>query len=533
MQILLNGRVYSRDAAPTRPTALAVDRGEILALGSDADLLSEYGKGAQVLNLHGRTVWPGLTDAHLHLYHYAISLSVVDCETSTRAGCLQRVSERHAGLPQGAWLRGHGWNQNVWPEGFGDAALLEAAAPGRPVYLTAKSLHAGWASPRALQIAGIHSGSPDPEGGRIVRDDQGRPTGILLESAMELVERCIPVPTLSESVAALQAAQQTLWKMGLTGVHDFDGPRCFAALQELDRDDRLRLRVVKSIPHERLAEAAAVGLRSGFGSQYLRIGAVKLFSDGALGPRTAAMLQPYEGEAENAGILLLDNEQVFEIGQTAVSAGIDMAIHAIGDRANHEMLLGYAQIRRFEKEQGLAPRRLRIEHVQLLHPSDFTRLAELDVIASVQPIHATSDMHIADRFWGARASGAYAFRTLLEAGTRLIFGSDAPVESPNPFLGLHAAVTRRRADGTPGVDGWYPGQRLALADALAAYTTGPAEVAGWDQRIGKLLPGYVADLIILDQDPFELPADALASLAPSAVMVGGEWVWHSDNLDVK
>jgi predicted amidohydrolase YtcJ len=269
-------------------------------------------------------------------------------------------------------------------------------------------------------------------------------------------------------------------------------------------------------------------LRSGFGDDFLRIGSVKLFSDGALGPRTAAMLQPYEGEAGYTGMLLLDAEEIFERGREAVKTGLSLAIHAIGDRANHEVLNAYAQLRAFERENGLPELRHRIEHVQVLHADDVARLAGLGVIASMQPIHATSDMRIADRHWGQRADLAYAWRTLLQNGAMLAFGSDAPVESPNPFWGLHAAVTRRRRDGTPGPLGWHPEQRLGLEEALRAFTLGPAFAAGLEARRGRLAAGYDADLIVLERDPFQAPPDELYTLLPGATMVAGEWVWQGE-----
>ncbi len=310
-------------------------------------------------------------------------------------------------------------------------------------------------------------------------------------------------------------------------MHDYDSIRCFTALQLLEKAEQLRLRVVKGIPFEALPHAAAVGLRSGFGSAYVRIGSVKLFADGALGPQTAAMLQPYEGSPENTGFLLLDSEQVFETGQKAAQSGLSLAIHAIGDRANHEVLNAYAQLRQFETEQHLPHLRHRIEHVQMLHPDDLQRLAQLGVIASVQPIHATSDMFMADRFWGKRSAGAYAFRTLLSANTALAFGSDAPVEQPNPFLGIHAAVTRQRPDGQPAQDGWYPDQRLSLMEALAGFTTGPAYAAGLENRLGQLAPGFYADLTVFENDPFGLPVSDLYTVQPIATMVGGRWVWET------
>jgi predicted amidohydrolase YtcJ len=343
---------------------------------------------------------------------------------------------------------------------------------------------------------------------------------------VNLVERILPKPGLEEVARELLNAQRALWQMGITSVHDYDRRRCFSALQLLQARGQLRLRVIKGIPLEDLEHALELGLRGGFGNDTLRIGSVKAFADGALGPQTAAMLKPYEDNPGNSGILLMDSEQVFEAGQRAAQAGLGMAIHAIGDRANHEVLNGYAQLRRYETHNSLPELRHRIEHVQILHDQDLNRLAELKVIASVQPLHATSDMHMADRYWGSRSAGAYAFGSLLRSGAKLAFGSDAPVESPNPFWGLHAAVTRQRPDGDPGPAGWYPEQRLDLLEALHGFTTGPAYAAGWEDRQGKLAPGYFADLILLKEDPFDQPSQELHHIQPLATMIGGEWVWQ-------
>ena len=345
---------------------------------------------------------------------------------------------------------------------------------------------------------------------------------------MQMVEAIIPPPSVDDLARSIREAQQILWSLGITGVHDYDRASVFSALQEMDKNAELRLRVVKSIPLDLLPQAVALGLRSGFGSQFLRIGSVKLFADGALGPHTAAMLQPYEGDPDNTGILFLDNEQIYEYGQQAVSGGISMAIHAIGDRANHEVLQAFSQLRAYEAQHALPRLRHRIEHVQCLHPQDSHRLAELDVIASVQPIHATSDMYMADQFWGSRSAGAYAYKTLIDQHTRVAFGSDAPVESPNPWLGLHAAVTRQRRDASPGSQGWYPQQRLSLQEALSGFTTGPAYAAELEDRQGCLAPGFYADLIVLDQDPFTLPTQDLHAVRPIATMVGGDWVWQRE-----
>ena len=527
MLILYNARLQTLTPHHPAATALAIAGETILAIGSDADILALADRHAIKQDMLGKTIWPGLTDAHIHLENYALSLQLVDCETVSQAECIRRVAERAKLVEAGQWIRGHGWNQNSWPEGFGTAAQLDAVTGDHPAYLTAKSLHAGWANSAALRLAGISAATPDPEGGKLLRNANGDPTGILLESALNLIEAGLPVPTGDDVCRMILSAQAALWRLGITGVHDYDSVRCFTALQLLEKAGQLHLRVVKGIPYEVFPHAVALGLRSGFGSAYLRIGSVKLFADGALGPQTAAMIQPYEGSPDNTGFLLLDSEQIFETGQKAAQAGLSLAIHAIGDRANHEVLNAYTQLRQYETEQKLPHLRHRIEHVQILHPADTQRLAQLNVIASVQPIHATSDMFMADRFWGQRSAGAYAFRTLLSANTTLAFGSDAPVEQPNPFLGLHAAVTRQRPDGQPALEGWYPAQRLSLLEALAGFTTGPAYAAGLENRLGQLAPGFFADLIVLATDPFTLPAPDLFAIQPLATMVGGHWVWES------
>lgn len=525
MLVLINARIRTQwEKAPTAE-AVAIDGGRFIAVGTNEQILDLAGPTDPVRDMEGSTIWPGLTDSHIHLQKYALNLDRIDCETDTRAECLARVKAAAQKAPAGAWLCGHGWNQNSWPEGFGDARLLDEAAPNHPVYLTAKSLHAAWANSLALKQAGITGSTPNPENGEIQRGADGSPTGILFESAMDLMEKAIPEPGIGEIRSALERAQQTLWSLGITGVHDFDPRSCFMALQEMEQAGTLALRVLKSIPHEDFPHALGLGIRSGFGSDLLRIGPLKLFADGALGPQTAAMLKPYEG-SHDRGMLFLDAEQIFEIGQKASENGIYLAIHAIGDRANFEVLKAYEQMRRYETAQHRNHLRHRIEHVQIIHPDHLGRLTALGITASMQPIHATSDYQMADRYWGKRSQTAYALGDLLRHGTRMTFGSDAPVESPDPFWGLHAAVTRRRQDGSPTPEGWYPQQRLTLAQALAGYTTGPAYASGQEDRLGRIAPGYLADLIALQEDPFDLDPDQLHAVKPVATMVAGRFVWE-------
>ncbi len=543
--ILHNAHIYTLDSQQPLASALAIEGDVILAVGDEEVIQTQFGVGAQRLNLGGRPVIPGLTDAHIHLEHYALSLLKIDCETPTLAECLQRIAERAGALPPGEWILGHGWNQNNWPDlasgTFPGAAHLDALTNQHPIYLTAKSLHCGWANSAALKAAGIDEHTPDPPDGEIQRDAHGKPTGILFEGAIFLPLEVIPEPKGEELANALQTAQQKLLQMGITGVHDFDRRDCFEALQRLHRRGDLQLRVLKTIPVEDLPYAIGMGLRFGFGDERLWIGGVKAFADGALGPHTAAMLKGYENEPDNRGMLLLDAEQIVEFGQQAVANGLPLTIHAIGDRANHEVLNAFEKLREFEAQYLTAdnrpqtanhhlpsaiyrPLRHRIEHIQLTHPDDAARLAEWGIIASMQPIHATSDMQMADAYWGKRAAHAYAWRTQLQQGAVLAFGSDAPVESPNPFWGLHAAVTRRRADGSPGPEGWYPQQRLSVEESLRAYTQGAAYAAGVENRSGKLSPGYWADLLVLDNDPFTCPPAELRQIRPLGNMIAGEWV---------
>jgi predicted amidohydrolase YtcJ len=522
--ILLNGRIRTMDPARPVVRALAL-RGElILAVGEEDEVRASAPgvRAAQVVDLQGRDVLPGLCDAHLHFDWYSRGLQSVEAETDTLEECLRRVAVKAGETPRGQWITGLGWNQNVWG-GFPSAADLDRVAPEHPVLLTAKSGHAAWANSAALLLAGITAGTADPAGGEIQRGPGGQPTGILLENAIDLVEHAIPEMTAEALAEAMRAGMENAWRVGLTSIHDFDGRRSFTAFQLLKARGKLGLRVVKQIPVRHLEEAIGLGVRSGFGDDWLRIGNVKVFMDGALGPRTATMIEPYEGEPSNYGIEVTDKETLYEYASQAAANGLGMTVHAIGDKANHDLLDVYAQVREDERQRGQAPLRHRCEHVQILHPDDYGRLGALNVVASMQPIHATSDMLMADRYWGGRSAGAYAWRTQREAGATLAFGSDAPVENFNPFWGLHAAVTRRRADGSPGPEGWYPEQRLEVGAALEGFTRGAAYAGYMEDRLGTLAPGMLADLIVVDRDIFTVEPTAIRETQVLGTMVGAEW----------
>lgn len=524
MKLLHNARVYTLDPARQTASALAIASGRIVAVGGE-ELLARYDQ-AECTDMHGRVILPGLTDAHLHLQACALNQFVVDCEVESRQEILSRLAGRLQAMPPGEWVRGHGWNQNSWGGDWPSAADLDVIAPRNPVYLSAKSMHAAWVNSAALNLVGIDCSSPNPANGTIQRDPLGNPTGILFEQALKLVEAAIPEPDPETLAQIFRQFIPSLWRMGLTSVHDFDRRSSFRALQLLQARRELRLRVLKSIPFESFASALELGLHTGFGDDFLRIGPLKLFSDGALGPHTAAMFDPYVDEPQNRGILILNSDKVFEIGCQAAGGGISLAVHAIGDRAIHEVLDGFTRLRVYERQQRVPALRHRIEHVQTIQAGDTGRLAELGLIASMQPVHAVSDMVMADRLLGERAALSYAWRLQLQHGARLAFGSDAPVESPNPFHGLHAAVTRRRQDGSPGPDGWFPEQRLTVVSALEGFTTGPAFAAGMEDRLGRLSDGFLADLIVTDTDPFACEPAELDTIAPVATMVAGDWVWQ-------
>ena len=522
--ILSNARTHTLDTNQRTARSIALHDNQILALGTD-DAMRSLLPSAEVIDLHDRCVIPGLIDAHLHAEWTSLGLKNIDAEAPTLDELLHHVAERVRITRTGAWIRGHGWNQNVWGGVFPTKADLDRVAPEHPVYLTAKSAHAAWANSLALKTAGITSSTPNPVGGEIVRDAQGEPTGILFENAMELVSKLIPEPSAQQVADAMRDALPLFHRVGLTGVHDFDGARALQAWQILKECDELNFRVSKTIPVFLQEHAIALGIRSGFGDDWLRINSVKTFADGALGPQTALMIDPYEDSADKRGISTCDKEEMFEHVHKASAAGLSSTIHAIGDKANHDVLDVFAMVR---AEEGNMRLRHRIEHVQLLHPDDFARLAQLNVIASMQPIHATSDMLMADKYWGLRrSSGAYAWRTQLNAGARLAFGSDSPVESFNPFLGIHAAVTRRRTDGSPHPEGWYPEQRLTLTEAVYGFTMGAAYASYEETRKGSLAPGKLADLIVLDRDIFSIEPMEIAETQVLATMIDGQFVWRN------
>lgn len=518
--VLFNGTIHTMDHQIPQTSALAIAGNRIVGIGDDS-LCDEITANGQAIDLQGKTVIPGLIDAHLHFVSYGLGLTAIDLEgTPTLKEALKRIAERVAITKPGDWIRRGRWNCNLWGDGaFPTRYDLDGVAPDYPVMLPSKDGHSVWVNSKAIELAGITPETADPPGGRILRDESGEPTGIFQENAIGLIHQIVPPPSIQEQVEACRKAMANAARLGLTGVHNCEGAEEFVALEKLDGE--LTLRVLMHIPSRNLDAAIAVGLQDGFGDSWLRLHGAKAFADGALGSRSAWMLEPYENDPNNIGVLTLTPEETGDLVRRANDAGLSVAIHAIGDAANRMVLDAIEQ-------KGTHTLRNRIEHVQLLHPDDVSRLAKLNVTASMQPIHATSDIDIADRHWGKRAATGYAWHSLLDVGTVLAFGSDAPVEDISPLRGIHAAVTRCRPDGSPGPDGWYPEQRVTVMQAVYAYTMGAAYAGGEEASKGSLVPGKLADLVIMDKNIFEIDPSEILDTRILGTIVDGKFVYRDE-----
>jgi predicted amidohydrolase YtcJ len=503
--VLYNAQIYTMDSQTPYAEAIAVAGRHILAVGSDQEMLDLQGPNGRVIDLMGRTVVPGFIDSHVHFALFSLSLQRANLTgTASKAEAIERVRARAETLPPDAWIEGGGWDRNLWSNpSFPDRQDLDAVSPRNPIALYSKDVHSTWANSLALSMAGISRDTPDPAGGEIVRDAEGNPTGILRETAQVLLYD-VKLPPKSDAVrAALRAGLAHAASVGITGFHDCEDERVFIAFQKLEAAQELTCRVYMHLAASNLDAAIKTGLRTGFGNDRLRIGGLKLFADGALGSRSAYMLEPYTNDAANRGIQVTDGAALRDLIGRASHAGISAVVHAIGDAANREVLDAFEAVRQTEPAHRL---RHRMEHVQILNEADIPRLAQLDVIASMQPQHATADIDLVEAYWsGERIRGAYAWRSLLRARTKMAFGSDCPVETMSPLSGIHAAVTRRRVNGYPGSAGWRPEECLTVMEAVQAYTTGAAYASGEEALKGSLTPGKLADLAVLSHDIFHIP----------------------------
>jgi predicted amidohydrolase YtcJ len=526
--LFTGGAVYTQDPSVPRAEALATRAERILAVGSAAELADLRGPGTRVVNLAGRALLPGFVDAHIHFGAFAMSRRQLDLESAaTLEQGLATLRATASGLPAQRWIEGRGWDRNRWGR-LPTAAELDSAVGARPAALRSHDGHSLWVSTAALQQAGITRNTPDPPGGRVERDESGEPIGILFETARRLAWSAMPAATVAEMVDAIREALPVAAAAGLTGIHNLEDRVSLRAFGALRRAEELSLRVFHGVPHEALSAAIDAGLETGLGDEWLRIGLLKLFADGALGSHTAHVLEPYIGQASegNRGLPRLSSDELRENLGRAARAGLGVAVHAIGDAAVRSVLDAMEWARRNEPAADAAATIFRVEHAQLIDPADVPRFAELDVVASMQPIHAVGDWRAADALWGARAGFGYAWRSLLDAGALLAFGTDAPIEPIEPLRSLHAAVTRQEPSGEPA-GGWYPEQRLSLAEAIRAYTVGAVQAERGLGSRGTLTSGKLADLVVLSRDPFAVEPAALLETNVDVTMVGGRIV-HAD-----
>jgi predicted amidohydrolase YtcJ len=504
--ILENGVV--RTMEPTLPVAraLAIAGNRIAGgVGTHETALASPDR----VDLGGRCVVPGFNDAHVHFPTWALAQRQIRLEgTATLDEALERVAAAMREVPAGGWLRGLGWRAGDWsPPTEPTKEALDRVTGDTPTALTARDYHSLWLNSAALALA---NGNLEAEGGVVVRDEHGEPTGVLREECAWHFRDTHVRPTEDEMVEASREGVRVAIARGVTAVHDKDGwLGALGVWQRLREEGSLHLRVWQSMPAEQVDELADLHIRSGFGDDLVRIGYLKTFMDGTLGSQTARML-------DGTGVQITSKEQLVEIIRRGVAAGLPVAVHAIGDLANRDALDAFEETRALWQPLGL---RHRIEHAQVLAPEDLPRFAPLGIAASVQFSHAPSDRDLADRFWVGKTEGAYAYRSLRDSGALLANGSDAPIEELDPWAGVCAGVLRTIDERGP----WHAEQRLTLDEALEATTVNPAWLARDEHRRGKLLPGFLADLVILDCDPYELEPEQLADVKVIATMLGGRW----------
>jgi predicted amidohydrolase YtcJ len=496
--------------------------GKIAEIG-DAAAMRIAHSGAQVHDYSSATLLPGLIDAHGHLYGLGLALDTVDLvDTKSLDEVAQRIADGAAKIPAGEWVLGRGWDQNDWPkQEFPTADALDALVTDHPVWVKRIDGHAGYANSAALRAAGVTRDAVDPDGGRILRDASGNPTGVFIDAAMDLVENHIPPPSYETRKRRVLRAAEDIASKGLTGMHDAGAEAdTIRAVKELVDEGRfpIRVQIMVGDDDKLVGEWFARGPLIGHGGR-LTVRSIKVYGDGALGSRGAAMLAPYSDDPKNTGLVIAKPEHIEDLARRATKAGFQINTHAIGDRAVRNVIDAY-------ERAGITPaQRFRIEHFQIVALDDITRAAHLGIIASMQPTHATSDMPWAEARVGAdRLAGAYAWRRVLDAGGKLALGSDFPVESVNPFFGIYSAVSRQDASGNPA-GGWTADQRLTLHEAIRGFTLDAAWAAFDEASLGTIETGKLADFTVVDGDFMNTPALQIHDTTPRATIVNGAVVW--------
>ncbi|HWA93011.1 MAG TPA: amidohydrolase [Terracidiphilus sp.] len=533
--ILVNGKVWTENSAQPVAQAVALDGNRIVAVGTDMAIRKLAAPSTKVIDLHGRLLLPGFNDAHVHLMDGGETLMAAQVlDTKSAEQFRDGIAAFAKTLPPGTWIRNALWDHQRWnPPALPNHQLIDAACGDHPAMMWRTDGHMALVNALALKLAGIDRTTKDPPGGVIARDKDGNPTGILKDAATALVTRVMPPLSEKEKDDAMYAAMREAASHGVTSVQnmadtpeDEQQPVQFRELEKLDRAGKLTVRVYQSMNIRDWKTLADLGVTAPFGSPMLRIGNLKAFADGALGSETAWMDEPFVDRPGYTGLSsadLANPEKFYQEMQQADKAGLQLTIHAIGDRANRTILDLDA---RLEKENGPADRRLRIEHAQHLHPADYKRFAQLHVIASMQPYHAIDDGRWAEKELGPeRIRSSYAWKSLLDAGATLAFGSDWPVAPLDPVMGIYAAVTRRTLDGkNPG--GWVPDQRITVAQAVHAYTVGAAFAEHQETVKGSIEPGKLADLVVLSDDIFTIAPEAIEKTKVDLTVFDGRVIYE-------
>ncbi|HJY88325.1 MAG TPA: amidohydrolase [Candidatus Acidoferrales bacterium] len=529
--VILNGHIWTVDASHPHAEALAIVGDRIAAVSTTAEIRGWIGPGTQVIDAGGKTVLPGFIDAHVHFSSGGAEISGVQLrDAATPEEFSRRIGAHARKLREGEWITGGTWDHELWGGTLPTREWIDRLTPANPVLVSRYDGHMALANSLALRLADVTRSTPPPPGGTIVKDTQGQPTGLLKDAAMTLIERVIPRPTEEQRLNAVRAGLAEARRFGVTGIHDISSTEDVRIYQKLAAGGELTLRIYCLTPIEQWQAPATAGILAGFGNPWIRLGALKGFADGSLGSTTALFFEPYNDAPQTSGLLnamMFPEGSLLKMALGADRAGLQLAIHAIGDKANSMILDVFAEL---ERQDGTRDRRLRIEHAQHIRPTDFARFRKLGVIASVQPYHAIDDGRWAEKRIGReRAQNSYAFRTFLDKGVRLAFGSDWTVAPLNPMLTLYAAVTRATLDGrNPG--GWFPEQRLTLAEAIEAYTMGSAYAEFREKEKGSLTPGKLADVVLLDRDLFAVPAQEIPDVKVRATIVGGKIVYRANGL---
>jgi predicted amidohydrolase YtcJ len=526
--VVLHGRIYTADGARPVVDAMAIRGGRVVFVGDERGARSLIGAGTRTLDLAGRTVIPGMTDAHAHVTGLGEALRNVDLTgTSSYDQVIARVVERARSTPKGEWVIGRGWDQNDWGDTrWPTHEALSRAVPDHPVYLERVDGHAGLANAMAMQKAGVTRDTKDPSGGSVERDAQGNPAGVFVDNAQGLVGRAIPASTRAQTKEAIKAAIAEMHRWGMTGVHDAgSSAEVLGIYEELGREKALDIRMYAMISDDAATIDAWIkrGPQSGLYDGMLWVRSIKLYQDGALGSRGAALLEPYSDDPRTNGLLVSAPAHIQEVAIRALRAGFQVNTHAIGDRGNRLVLDSYEAAL---KAVPTADHRFRVEHAQILNYDDIPRFAELGVIPSMQASHQTSDMYwAANRLGETRLRGAYAWRSLLGSGVIIPNGSDFPVEAVNPLISFKSAVSRQDARGWPA-GGWYPEQRMTRDEALKSMSLWPAYAAFQENELGSLAAGKRADFVVLDQDIMRVPDAVLLDTGVISTWVGGRLVYE-------